>query len=89
MGKIKTEKAEKVEEIDLYQRLESMRNILKNIKQLSWDINQLERNYPETEIKDIGYEKFIKIFLRYNDRLQEIAKEFSDFVENDEIIKKL
>ena len=51
---------ENISEIDYYDRVIKIRNILKEVKQLSWDINQLENEFGEDDIKKIGYEKFIK-----------------------------
>jgi len=80
---------ENISEIDYYDRVIKIRNILKEIKQLSWDINQLENEFNEDDIKRIGYEKFIKVYLQFYDRVEDVAKDFKSLVEKDEVVKGL
>ena len=80
---------ENISEIDYYDRVIKIRNILKEVKQLSWDINQLENEFGEDDIKKMGYEKFIKVYLQFYDRIEEVAKDFKSLVEKDEVVKSL
>jgi len=80
---------ENISEIDYYDRVIKIRNILKEVKQLSWDINQLENEFGEDDIKKIGYEKFIKVYLQFYDRIEEVARDFKNLVEKDEVVKRL
>lgn len=80
---------ENISEIDYYDRVIKIRNILKEVKQLSWDINQLENEFGEDDIKKIGYEKFIKVYLQFYDRIEEVGKDFKNLVEKDEVVKSL
>ena len=80
---------ENISEIDYYDRVIKIRNILKEVKQLSWDINKLENEFGEDDIKKIGYEKFIKVYLQFYDRIEEVARDFKNLVEKDEVVKRL
>jgi len=80
---------ESKKDIETYECLVNLRNILKEIKQISWDINQTEKTFNEKDIEEIGYDKFILMYLGYNDRLQEVAKDFESFIKNDKVVKRL
>jgi hypothetical protein len=80
----------KEQELLLYSRLITLRNLLKEVQQLSWDITQLDKKYPPEMAKETeAYESLISVYLNFNDRIQGIAHEFHEAVIDDEIIEEI
>jgi len=67
----------KDKELFLYSKLITLRNLLKEIQQLSWDITQLDKKFPLQRAKEIeAYESLISVYLQFSDRIEKIATKF-------------
>jgi hypothetical protein len=49
-------------ELELYAQLILYRIVLKQIQQLSWNINQLEQKYPSEKIRPQDYETMANLY---------------------------
>ena len=62
-------------EIQLFDEILTLRNKLKAIQQLSWELSQLDRRYPLEQISSDQYESLRKAYL---DRLRQAREVIKD-----------
>lgn len=62
--------------ISHYRELTQIRNILKLIQQLSWDITQFDRRFPFEEVQPDAYPELKKSYLEFGGRCTDISARF-------------
>jgi len=67
--------------IEKYSKLVALRNLLKEVQQLSWNITQLDKKFPMEKAEDIGYDKLILAYTGFNDNISNISERFEREVE--------
>lgn len=65
-------------ELSQYSRLIALRNILKEVQQLSWNITQLDKKFPIENAEDFGYDELINTYLEFGDSILSIADNFKE-----------
>jgi hypothetical protein len=76
-------------DLSMYLKLQTLRNLLKDTQQISWDITQLDKKFPIDRAEEIGYEELLKAYLDFNDRIQCLAHEFREEVLDDPVIDQI
>ena len=62
--------------LEKYSKLITLRNLLKEVQQLSWNITQLDKKFPMEKAEDIGYEKLISAYTKFKDDITNISIKF-------------
>ncbi len=74
----------------LYSKVITLRNLLKEIQQLSWDITQLDKKFPiEKAEQTDAYESLISVYLNFSDRIESIASEFKETICDNGVIEDI
>jgi conjugal transfer/entry exclusion protein len=80
----------KDKELLLYSKLITLRNLLKEVQQLSWDITQLDKKFPIARAEQMDtYESLISVYLNFSDRIESIASEFRETVYDNGVIENI
>ena len=75
--------------ISVYRKLVKIRDLLKDIQQLSWNITQLDKKFPLDKTKEKDYPELLRVYLEFGNELNTIAHFFREETVNDEIIEGL
>lgn len=76
-------------DVKKYSKLVSIRNLLKEVQQISWDITQLDKKFPIEDAEEIGYQDLLYAYLAFNERIQKIASSFEGELDNDPVVEKI
>ena len=70
-----------------YTKLVSLRNILKEIQQLSWNITQLDKKYPIEKAESIGYDELIEAYMSFREPIISISEKFENEIFEDRFLE--
>lgn len=74
--------------LEKYSKLVKIRDILKGVQRLSWNITQLEKKFPIDKAEEIGYDELTKAYLDFDSEVQWIAHLLREELCDDEIKTK-
>lgn len=69
---------EKMSEMERYSELVEIRDLLKYVQQLSWNINNAEKKFPLESLLDSDYDELLKIYIKFGEEVNGIAHEFRE-----------
>ena len=79
----------KNEGIDIYLKVTKMRDILKSVQQLSWDITQFEKRFPLMEADSAEFLDLLSAYVKFGSTLNKISEEYNQEIKKDELISKM
>lgn len=71
------------EDLNTYTKLVKLRNLLKQVSQLSWNFSQIEKRYPFEDVGVDQYQVLMDTYADFREDLYRIAEAFKD-LEKDE-----
>ena len=74
--------------ISIYRKLVKIRDLLKDIQQLSWNITQLDKKFPLDKLKEKDYPALLRAYLEFGYEINSLAHLFREETD-DEIIDEL
>jgi len=74
--------------ISVYRKLVKLRDLLKNIQQLSWNINQFEKKYPLEKATEKDYPEILNSYVDFLIALDGIAHFAREETVDDPIIEQ-
>ena len=73
--------------LEKYSKLIALRNLLKEVQQLSWNITQLDKKFPMEKAEDIGYDKLILAYIKFEEDILNISEKFEAEVFDDRFLE--
>ena len=64
--------------IEKYSQLVKLRDLLKDVQQLSWNINNVEKKYPLDSLLESDYESLLKVYIEFEGEIEGIARFFRE-----------
>jgi len=75
--------------IAFYQKLVKLRDILKDVQQLSWNITQFEKKFPLDSADEKDYPELLTAYVRLGQEIDGIAHLFREEIIDDPIVNSL
>jgi len=69
---------EQMSDIEKYSQLVKLRDLLKDIQQLSWNINNVEKKYPLDSSFGEDYKDLLKVYVQFGQEIDSIAHFFRE-----------
>jgi len=63
-------------QIASYRELIKLKNILKRIQQLSWNVTQFNKRFPLENANSSSYSELKKAFLEFGEEVKDISQDF-------------
>lgn len=64
--------------VKIFSDISELRNILKQVQQLSWTITQFEKKYPFEHVQEWELEEIKTAYLKFGEQLIKIAEELNN-----------
>ena len=69
---------EKLPDIEKYTQLVRLRDLLKDVQQLSWNINNIEKRFPLEGVATKDYKDLLNVYIKLGGEIAGIAHLFSE-----------
>ena len=75
--------------IVVYRKLTQLRNLLKDIQQLSWNITQFDKKFPLASASEETYPELVKSYVAFGQEVDSIAHYFREETIDDKTIDEI